>query len=141
MFKASDRQGICPLHVACREGYLSIAEYLIDHGAKLDSIDTDNWTAIHHACAKGHLHIVQFIYARDKDNLLEYLDMRTSTNVTCLHLAVQSGHFNLVAFILDCFTDDMLTNRINECVELCGTPLHIAGRFIFFIGDIPNINE
>lgn len=35
-----DAIGLAPLHHACRNGYLDVAEMLINYGAKVDMLDT-----------------------------------------------------------------------------------------------------
>ncbi|CAF3672911.1 unnamed protein product [Rotaria sordida] len=124
-----DRQGIRPLHLACKEGYLSIVEYLIEQGTQIDVIDTDSWTPLHYACSKGHLDIVKLIYSNEKTFFQKLLLMKTNTDATCLHLAVQSGNIELVEYILTKFTSDNIKLLINQLAEPFGTPLHIAAKF------------
>ncbi|CAF3570989.1 unnamed protein product, partial [Rotaria sp. Silwood2] len=93
---SQDRQGIRPLHLACKEGYLSIVEYLIEQDTQIDAIDADFWTPIHYACFKGHLEIVKLIYLKEKHFFRKFLLMKTNTDATCLHLAVQSGNIEFI---------------------------------------------
>ena len=123
------------MHLAFREGYLAIVEYLIEHGAEIDELDGDDWTPLHHACAKGRLDVVRFMKMNAPKTFAELLPTKTNTEATCLHLAVQCGDVELVEFILDQFTEETLRRLINEQVEPLGTPLHISGesRRVLFI--------
>lgn len=123
-----DRQKIRPFHLACREGHLSIAEYLIDQGVDINPMDGDLWTPMHHACAKGHLEIVKLFHAKARDDFQTLLTMKTNTDATCLHLAVQNGNIQLVEYILMRYTSDRSRMYINQQAKPFGTPLHIAGR-------------
>ena len=116
------------MHLAFREGYLAIAEYLVEHGAEIDEVDGDAWTPLHHACAKGRLDVVKFMEMKAPTTFAELLPTKTNTEATCLHLAVQCGGVELVEFILNQFTEETCKALINQQVEPLGTPLHISGE-------------
>jgi ankyrin repeat protein len=117
-----------PLHYACKEGYLSIVEYLIEKGAKINAFDADNWTPLHYACAKGHLDIIKFIKSKDEIIFQNLIQTKTNTKASCLHLAVQHGNISSVEYILHEVRNETLKILINEQAEPFGTPLHIAGK-------------
>ena len=58
-FQAEDRQGIRPFHLACKEGYIAILEYLIEHEVEIDATDVDHWTSLHYACSKNFYEVKQ----------------------------------------------------------------------------------
>ncbi len=122
--------------MACKEGYLSIVEYLIEKGTKIDVIDGDNWTPMHYACAKGHLDIVKLINLKSKFYFEKFLQMKTNTDATCLHLAVQNGNIQLVKYILTKFINKILKLFINQQAKPFGTPLHIAGKDLIYLINI-----
>lgn len=117
-----------PLHYACREGYLTIVEYLVEKGARIDVVDDENYTPLHHACAKGHFDVIQYLQSNNRMIFLKLIEVKSNTQATCLHLAVQYGDLTLVEYILKQFNEDVLKKLTNERAEPFGTPLHIAGK-------------
>lgn len=91
-------------------------------------MDADNWTPLHHACAKGHLDIVKLIKSKDERKFEKFIQMKTNTKASCIHLAVQNGNIDLIKYIFSIFDDDTLKKLINEEAEPFGTTLHIAGK-------------
>lgn len=43
------------LHIASANGYLSVAELLLEHRAQVEVYDTDGWTPLHAASCWGHV--------------------------------------------------------------------------------------
>lgn len=43
------------LHIASANGYLSVAELLLEHRAQVEAKDTDGWTPLHAASCWGHV--------------------------------------------------------------------------------------
>jgi ankyrin repeat protein len=113
------------LHIACREGHLSIVEYLLEHDVKIDATDADGWTPVHYACARGHFQVLQAM-----KSTAHLLAMRVNTGVTCLHLAVQQDNPSIVNFILDQFSNSHMETQINDMIPSWGTPLHVAGKHL-----------
>ena len=51
------------MHTASANGYDDVVEYLLDHGARIDVVDSDCWQPIHAAACWGQvLHIDRYIY-------------------------------------------------------------------------------
>ena len=48
-----------PLHLACLNGHLDVAQWLHSAGASLDAIDNNGDTPLHLGCCIGHLGIAQ----------------------------------------------------------------------------------
>ncbi|OXB64557.1 hypothetical protein ASZ78_016009 [Callipepla squamata] len=83
------------LHVAASKGHLTIMEYLISKGAKLDVMDLKGRTPLHRAAEKGHgdaaevlLHYGAHMYSLDKEGK------------TPLHLAAQNNHSHVLKMFL-----------------------------------------
>lgn len=53
-----DDHGFSPMHWASKEGHLSIVEMLISRGAKINSTNMGDDTALHLSAAHGHREIV-----------------------------------------------------------------------------------
>lgn len=45
------------LHIASANGYLSVAELLLEHRAQVEVKDTDGWTPLHAASCWGHVSV------------------------------------------------------------------------------------
>lgn len=45
------------LHIASSNGYMSVVEFLLDHGASTDECDDDYWQPIHAAACWGHVSV------------------------------------------------------------------------------------
>lgn len=83
------------LHIASREGYLNIVDYLKYEGAKLELVDNDGATPLHYASRFGHLDIVQFLDSLGAD--LEDVD---EDGNTILHYASLYGHLPIVEYLV-----------------------------------------
>lgn len=55
---SSDDHGFSPMHWASKEGHLNIVDMLISRGAKINSTNMGDDTALHLASAHGHREIV-----------------------------------------------------------------------------------
>ena len=84
------------LHIAAQHGQISIIEFLISKGARLDTKDGQGCTALHRAAKKGHTSTVQVlmragadIYAMDKKGKMP------------LHLAARNKHLSSVKAVVD----------------------------------------
>lgn len=119
-----------PIHYACKEGYLTIVEYLIEKGARIDVMDNENYTPLHHACAKGHFDVIKYLQEKNEIIFRKLIQVQNNTKATCLHLAVQYGNIQLVEYILKQFDENVRKKLTNQRAELFGTPLHIAGKSI-----------
>lgn len=58
MINWEDECGKTPLHLACREGHLSVVKQLLRFGANPNSKDRIHWTPLHEAAFWNHLSVV-----------------------------------------------------------------------------------
>lgn len=56
-----DTQGATPLHIAAANGYLSVVEFLLDHGVRTDVKDKDDWQPSHAAACWGHIDVLELL--------------------------------------------------------------------------------
>jgi len=116
---ARDRQGRTCLLMAVQAGYAELCTFLLARGARADLGDTDGWTPLHEAAAKGKGSAVRFI------NILPLtpstLAATDTYNHTPLHVACKrSSSAAAVAVLLAAGADPLA--RV-----ACGTTcLHIA---------------
>ena len=91
-----DLNGNTSLHIACSNGYLDIAEYLVGKGC--DQIPKNNIgdTPLHAACQGGYLPIVKYFIETvhiDKN-------IKGSKGFTPLHYACQRGRIDIVEYLV-----------------------------------------
>ena len=78
-----------PLHLACDEGHLDIAQWLHSAGASVNATDIVGDTPLHLACMKGNLDTAQWLQSVGAS-------VNSTNNVghTPLHSACSGGHLN-----------------------------------------------
>jgi ankyrin repeat protein len=59
--------GSIPLHIACMSNSLECAKLLIEHGAKVNEVDTQYFTPLHHAAHKGNPELVTLLIQKGSD--------------------------------------------------------------------------
>lgn len=60
---AHDENGATMLHVASANGYMSVAELLLEHRAQVEVKDSDGWTPLHAASCWGQIQMVELLVA------------------------------------------------------------------------------
>jgi FOG: Ankyrin repeat len=78
------------LILACKNGHLEVAKFLVDKGAK---IHADNDSALQHACSRGHLEVAKFLV--DKGANIH------ADNDWALRHACKNGHLEVAKFLVD----------------------------------------
>ncbi|KAM3860672.1 protein phosphatase 1 regulatory subunit 16A [Diretmus argenteus] len=58
-----DNNGATLLHIASANGYLSVAELLLEHRAQVEVKDLDGWTPLHTASCWGQIQMVELLVA------------------------------------------------------------------------------
>lgn len=82
------------LHYAAHFGDLDLVEQFLNLGCNINKIDSKREKAVHKAAAKGHVHVVKYLYQRNAViNSLPY-------NPSPIFKAVANNHLNVVLFIL-----------------------------------------
>ncbi|XP_076250708.1 myosin phosphatase targeting subunit 75D [Rhynchophorus ferrugineus] len=56
-----DAQGATPLHIASANGYVSVVEFLLEHGVRTDVKDKDDWQPSHAAACWGHIEVLELL--------------------------------------------------------------------------------
>ena len=106
-----------PLHCACQEGEIDIAQYLFqDCAVDIDSKDKEGTTPFLEAVMNGHLTLVEYLIKQGCDLL-----QANCYGNTPVHLAALNGHLSIVKYFIDqqkC--DPNIINKIEQ------TPLHLA---------------
>ncbi|GCB60751.1 hypothetical protein scyTo_0006921 [Scyliorhinus torazame] len=60
---ARDAQGATLLHIVAANGYCTVAELLLEHGAKVNIKDHDGWEPLHAAACWGQMQIAELLTA------------------------------------------------------------------------------
>jgi ankyrin repeat protein len=84
------------LHIASRLGYETVVEILLDL-CKVNLLDEDGYTSLHHAAEKGHIKVVWLLL----DTKGSEIDIRSKSQYTPLWLATRNGHEAVVKLLVD----------------------------------------
>ncbi|HXT10886.1 MAG TPA: ankyrin repeat domain-containing protein [Candidatus Angelobacter sp.] len=149
LINAPGPDGTTPLQDAASKGQLSVAKYLLDHGADVNRAGTVRFdarvgeTPLYKAAINGHKAMVELLISRGADiNRVNPLEQVVSKNYTAvaevllthnadvngqgstapLHDAAQNGATNLIQLLLNHGADVSVTNNYGS------TPLHLAAR-------------
>ena len=87
-------QKVMPLHSAVAGQHADIVAVLLDHGAKVNARQADDFTPLHGAAQNGQLHVVQFLVEHGAR-----VNLRNSKGRTPLALAKKAGHTEVVAWL------------------------------------------
>ena len=94
-----------PFLVACENGHIEVAEFLLSKGADCMKAD-DCWTPFSAAAARGHVDILKMIAAQPGFKFSQCVD---DSGATPLHEAAQNGRLNVLEF---------LTNPANHFLDV-----------------------
>lgn len=120
--------GMTPLSVICaRSPSLSLAQYLLDHGAKPEVPDEDGWTCLHYCARNRNLELCRILLGRSTVNI----NAKDKEGDTPLHWMFQSPNASsdLVKLFLDHGAD------VNEQNNLSQGPLYAAS----LVGNVPAV--
>ena len=92
-----DTDGMTPLHIAARDGYIEIARLLIKHQANSNLADDCGDTPLAVAAINGHEAVVLLLLGCSND----LVKTKDYYNHTPLHMAVHGGHVSIVRLLLE----------------------------------------
>lgn len=101
----SEEAGIDP-HIHADERRLKFATLLLDHGAKVDSVDNDGWTALMWAAWSGLSNVANLLVERGCP-----LNAADRQGNTALIIAAQRGNHEIVEILVTKHADLSLRNR------------------------------
>jgi ankyrin repeat protein len=105
------------LHAAFHRGHFEIAQFLINHGADINSWSHRGSTVLHDAAELGHLDMAQSVL-----NLGAVVDVRDSHGASALHIASRYQRFKVVQLLLE------RSASVNARDNDASTPLHDASK-------------
>jgi len=94
--------GLTPLHLASREGYVEVASILIEHGADVMAQDKHRSTPLHHASEWGSVVVAHFLVEHGAD-----VTAPDGKGSTPLHKASKMGRAEVARFLLEHGADVM----------------------------------
>jgi len=95
-----------PLMMACLEGNLQMARYLVSHGANVNEMDSFKWTALHFACHSGQKDLVELLI-----NNGAQMDTQSINGGTPIMRAIESSKCDVVQFMIDNGAKIQLENK------------------------------
>jgi ankyrin repeat protein len=114
-------EGLTMFIAACEQGRLEIAEFLLEHGSKIDercrSSSARGMTGLHLAAKNGHLHIVNRLVALGAD-----VNEKDDLGWTPLLSALKYSHSAVVDRLVE------LGASVNKKISFGDTQLHIAAK-------------
>jgi ankyrin repeat protein len=102
-----------PLHIAAFKGNVDIAELLINKGASVNALATNNETPLHWAADRGNSETVALLIEKGAS-----VNALTTSNETPLHRAALSGNLETVALLIE------KGASVNAITTDYQTPLH-----------------
>ncbi|XP_068726064.1 transient receptor potential cation channel subfamily A member 1-like [Montipora capricornis] len=148
-----DDQGMVPLHRAALKNHVTVVNYLLDQGSKVDPRDTQGRTPLFLAASVGGTATVQLLMNRGADITLKDIEQRSPLHVaignsstmealmkstaskalviekdmtgyTAVHYAARAGYLQHIALFI---------NKNKAAVQVTSdsldTPLHMAARY------------
>lgn len=91
-----DNNGFRPLHIAARNGYITLVELLLEHGASLDERTNYGFTPLHLAAKFGYLDVVRVLLRRGANTRL-----KTNKRDTPTRLALKNDQSKIASYIIE----------------------------------------
>lgn len=107
--------GYTELHWAAFSGNAKIAQMLVESGANIHIMATDNFTPLHIAAARGHIEVAKLLIDEGAD-----INVKMWSHKTPLHFAVANNDMEMVKYLLSKHAD------VNAQDKDGNTPLHDA---------------
>jgi len=91
---ATDDDGDTPLHLAALQGFVQIAQILIDARANLEATEDNGFTPLHNGAYNGHVNVIRILLAAGANRNAE-----ADNGDTPQQLAIRRGHASAARFI------------------------------------------
>ena len=114
----SGSAGSSALWVACSNGCVSTAQFLLSHGAQIGSTDDAGRTPLHAACSAGHSEVVRLLLENGASH-----DVVSWDDMTPLMQACAEGHCECVRVLLEAGADPFRFYHVSK--HLKGQPDHV----------------
>lgn len=109
--------GEMPIEIAIRKGDAQLLDYLMSHGASLETRDHEGHTPLHRAVRSGDEAMVKTLLNKSSN-----IRTRTNSHETILHTAAREDHAGIIQLLLDHGVS------VNDMDRFKQTPLHVATK-------------
>mmetsp|Transcript_88364 Transcript_88364/g.153048 ORF Transcript_88364/g.153048 Transcript_88364/m.153048 type:complete len:409 (-) Transcript_88364:221-1447(-) len=117
-------EGLCPLHLACRSGYVRCVQLLVDQRADVACMTARGQTGLYLACQGGHPEVAQLLLAT-ASALVDTPDIEGNTP---LHVCAMVGNLDCALLLLKMDANTNLRNNARktafEVSKVKGTDLN-----------------
>jgi hypothetical protein len=128
------------LHIASKLGYHEMIESLLKI-CNVNSLDVEHHTPLHHAAARGHLDIVQWLSSTRG----VIVDLEAKSKVTPLWLAASNGHEEIVSLLIEkrCNIEarDILCGKTAICQAAGNVHYAVTNLFLRNKADLNSIDK
>jgi ankyrin repeat protein/tetratricopeptide (TPR) repeat protein len=127
---AKDKGGGTALYQAARKGHTAILEKLFNAGAKIETLTSASWNALHIATQYGHFDVIELLlkFAREssKIDMSSWVNTKTKKGDTALHQAAWKGHTAILEKLLDAGVKiETLTNGSQNALHCAAQEGHL----------------
>ncbi|KAJ2348274.1 phosphate system positive regulatory protein pho81, partial [Coemansia sp. RSA 2618] len=106
-------EGMHPMHVAARAGFVGIMHILLDHGAPVNVVDKDlGWTPVFYAASEGNAECIRVLLDSGCD-----LDIVDENGRSPAYFAANEGHLECVDMLLEAIAAS--TKPVEDAAEVC----------------------
>jgi len=84
-----------PIHLASRNGHLSVVKYLINNGANVNQVDEDGVTPLFLSSYAGYLSVVEYLIKNGAN-----VNQVNNNGETPLYISSQEGHLRVVEYLI-----------------------------------------
>lgn len=129
--------GLTPLHIVARNGFMRGAQCLLTHGANLEMVSTsEGKTALHFAAENGQIPVIGTLIDAGAD-----VEAEDREGATAVLLALRNGQSNAMKYLLRHGANAPLETHSNAALQLFDrkktTALHIAA----FYGQLEEVKD
>lgn len=128
-----DRNGATPLMKAAYQGHETLVRLLVQHGAKVNAMDSMGFSALTWAALQGRWNIVEYLLSEASANpngmmiLMDPTKHHQCAKMSPLVAACYRGHVDIVRELLSRGAD--VNQRVGGTIEKAKSPLMIAACF------------
>ena len=104
------------LHIAAAYGMESIVRKLIEKGAKVDTLNSENWSPLMEACRRNYASLVELLLSEgadpNRDIPTQHACLANSVPSSCLSIASRNGFEDVAQKLLEAGADKDKQNEI-----------------------------
>ena len=115
-----------PLMVACSNGHVNVATYLVEHDANIQLQNKNGDTCLHYAAERGHVEVVSKLLGLGAKENQDYVNARNNFRSTPLMVTCYNGHVNVATYLVEHGANIHLQNKNgNTCLHYAAVKGHV----------------